>query len=104
MNKQKWLKRLDRYKYFIVLSLFFVDIVFFDENSVIHRYHQRQQIVELRQQIADYKQQYARDTRSLQLLESDPKQIERVARERYFMKTADEDLYVFRRKSTTPTP
>jgi cell division protein FtsB len=39
---------------------------------------------------------YDRDTKTLKELEANPRAIEKVARERYFMKKPNEDIYVFK--------
>ena len=40
--------------------------------------------------------QYERDTKQLHELESSPKAMERIARERYFMKKPNEDIYIIK--------
>ena len=50
----------------------------------------------LQDEISNYEDQYERDTKTLLELDSSPKAIEKVARERYFMKKPNEDVYIFK--------
>ena len=52
------------------------------------------QIEDLKAEIQKYDSQYQHDTQQLKELKTDPKAIARVARERYFMKADDEDIFV----------
>ena len=45
-------------------------------------------------QIEFYNKQYERDSKNLLEIKKDPKAIEKIARERYFMKADDEDIFV----------
>ena len=52
------------------------------------------EISDLQKEINKYNAIYERDTRQLRMLQSNPKNIEKIARERYFMKADDEDIFV----------
>lgn len=84
-----------RHKYSIVIIGFIVVVGFWDQNSFWHRYEQQQEIRDLNAEIYKYKRMFKSDTERLNELEQNPKAIVRIARERYFMKTADEDVYIF---------
>lgn len=86
---------MKRNKYLITLGFFGAVLGYFDKNSVYHRYVQAQEIREMQLQIAAYRQQYAHDTKLLNNLDNDPSAILKIARERYLMKAADEDVYIF---------
>lgn len=45
-------------------------------------------------EIEKYRQDYKRDEALLERLSTDPKAIEKIAREKYFMKADDEDIFV----------
>lgn len=81
-------------KYMVVTLFAVVFIGFVDENSVWQHMSNRQRIGELQAEIDKYTKQYLHDDALVKQLESDPKLIEKIARERYFMKTDDEDIYV----------
>lgn len=83
------------HKYLITCVFFLSVLGYFDKNSFYQRYKQGQEISEMQRQIADYRNQYAHDTKLLNELEHDPSAILKIARERYFMKAADEDVYIF---------
>lgn len=68
--------------------------VVIDENSVMQRLKLEMQIRDLKEQIADYNGQYERDQAKLKDLRRNPHAITKIARERYFMKADDEDIFV----------
>lgn len=88
-------KTIRKYKYFFVLGIFILVVGFLDENSFWNRYQHKQEIRELHDDIRRYTEQYERDTRELNKLETDPEAIRKIARERYYMKKECEDVYVF---------
>ena len=69
-------------------------IGFVDENSVWHHFVNRQKINELQDEIDRYTLQNEKDQAQIKELESNPKAIKKIARERYFMKADDEDIFV----------
>lgn len=97
VSKTSVLLFLSRYKYIIVLVLFLVNIGLWDENSIIHRIEHKREITNLQEEIEKYKATYTSDTEKLHRLQHDPSTIKRIARERYFMKMEDEDVYVWER-------
>ena len=81
----------------MVVLIFIVLIVgFIDDNSFLHRYDRRHRMGQLRSEIEAYKAQYESADRCLREMDSDPKAIERIAREKYFMKRPGEDVFVIR--------
>ena len=74
-------------KYWIVLIAGVLIVAFIDENSFYQR-------VKNQMQIRDLKAQYDRDEAQLKELRRNPKAITKIARERYFMKADDEDIFV----------
>ena len=69
-------------------------IGFLDENSVWSHFKNQQRIEELQDEIKRQNDQYNHDQKQIRKLNSDPKAIEKIARERYFMKADDEDIFV----------
>ena len=55
----------------------------------------RREIASLKVEIERYHKQFQEDTRRLEELVSNPEAIEKIARERYLMKTQDEDIFIF---------
>ena len=87
-----YLRRFRGLKYAVVIVTAVVIVGFVDENSMWSHFRNKQKINELEIEIQRYKRQYERDRAQLRKL--DPKAIEKIARERYFMKTENEDIFV----------
>ena len=85
---------LSRYKYHIVIAIGVLIVVFIDENSLVKRLQLRYQIEDLKSEIKQYNTIYENDKKRLHDLDRNPKNIRKIARERYFMKADDEDIYV----------
>ena len=81
-------------KYWIVVigGILLVGIV--DENSILQQVRNGMLIDDLKTQIEEYNSQYENDERQLKALKNDPKAVTKVAREKYFMKADDEDIFV----------
>lgn len=76
-------------------TVFFVLVVgFFDENSFMNLYNQKQENAKLRAEIAYYEEQYTQTSERLQQLESSPAAVEELARVSLLMKSEDEDVYI----------
>lgn len=100
-KKMKKLKRLlvriyhvKTLKYALVTLVAVILIGFVDENSVWHHFQNKQKISELQDEIKQYLDEHERNKEQIEKLESNPKAIEKIARERYFMKADDEDIFV----------
>lgn len=84
-----------RHKYFLTILIIALIVGVVDEDSFLNRHPRRVRIDMLRQEITNYKNQYDEADRKIRELESNPKAVEKIARERYHMKRADEDVFVF---------
>ena len=82
------------HKYGVVIVLFVALIGYFDENSLWERYQHKKQLTELQEEIRKYTEIYERDTYRLQEMNTNRDVLTEIARERYFMKTEDEDVFV----------
>ena len=85
---------LGRFKYIIVIVLGIALVGFVDENSFMKRIEYEYQIKELKSEISKYDEIYLRDSLRVSELQNSPQAISKIARERYFMKADDEDIYV----------
>ena len=85
---------ISHYKYLVVIVLGVIIVGFIDENSFMRRIQLELKISDLRSDINKYNKQYQDDSRQLREIRRNPKTIEKIARERYFMKADDEDIYV----------
>jgi len=84
-----------QHKYAFAILVFLIIIGIVDENSWYVRYQRKMEIGRLREQIDKYQAQYEADTRALNALIGDAQEVEKVARERYYMKRPNEDVFVF---------
>lgn len=85
---------LGHYKYLIVVVLGCIMVGFVDDNSMLRRLQLRMQIADLQEEIEKYRSMNDADTKQLRDLQRDPRAVEKIARERYFMKADDEDIFV----------
>ena len=81
-------------KYIVVALIAVVLIGFVDENSVWNHMRNKQRISDLEDEIEQYNERFREDQEKIRTLDSNPKAIEKIARERYFMKADDEDVFV----------
>ena len=86
--------RIPALKYIVVTILAVVLIGFVDDNSVWHHIRNKQYISELEDEIEKYEKLNQSNQAQIRELDSNPKAIEKIARERYFMKTDEEDIFV----------
>ncbi|MBQ0060474.1 MAG: septum formation initiator family protein [Bacteroidaceae bacterium] len=96
MNKfLRLLGVLSRYRYIIVIAIAVVFIGFVGENSYMAHLRHQATLKELNEEIAACKKQYDADTRKLHDLNENIEAIKQVAREKYFMKAKNEDVFIF---------
>ncbi len=78
-----------------VVVLFFIVLIngMLDDNSWMENYRRKQQINQVKQEIANLRELYDEETRRFNALDK-PAEIERVAREKYFMKRPGEDIFI----------
>ena len=81
-------------KYAVVCVAAVLIVGFLDENSMWNHLKNRQRIEELTEEKARYNADYERDKAQIRELDRNPKAMEKIARERYFMKADDEDIFV----------
>jgi len=86
-----WLKN----KYILTACFFAVWMFFFDTRDVITtHFRQRGELNRLQESKAYYQQEIDKTRKELEQLRSDPKVLEKYAREKYRMKKDNEDLFV----------
>lgn len=84
-----------RYKYVVTFLIIALIVGVVDEDSFLNRHPRRVRIEMLQQEIDNYKHQFNEADRKIRELENNPKAVEKIARERYHMKRANEDVFVF---------
>lgn len=85
---------LQSLKYLVVIALGVLIVGFIGDNSIYAHMKNMQRIDELQEEIDLHMGNFQRDQASIKELEANPKSMERIARERYFMKSNDEDIFV----------
>ena len=91
-------------KYAVVFIAGVLIVGFLDENSVWSHLKNLQHISELTEETKKYQADFQRDQAQIRELEKNPKAIEKIARERYFMKADDEDIFVLSDDDRSPNP
>ena len=106
MNRMKTLLlrawRSQFLKYSVVCIAGVLIVGFLDENSVWSHIKNLQRIDELTEETGRYNAAFQRDQAQIRELETNPKAMERIARERYFMKADDEDIFVLSDDDRSP--
>lgn len=91
-------------KYAVVCIAGVLIVGFLDENSVWSHWKNLQRIDELTEETEKYNADFRRDQAQIRELDKNPKAIEKIARERYFMKADDEDIFVLSDDDREPKP
>jgi cell division protein DivIC len=81
-------------KYTVSFAAFVVWIMFFDENNIIQQKKNQKELTLLQQQADFYKHKIVADKRKLYELQTNNANLEKFAREQFFMKKDNEDIYV----------
>ena len=92
-----WMVRLyhiKALKYIVVTLIAVVFIGFVDENSVWSHMKNKERISQLEDEIKQLSDLNDRNLERIHEIDRDPKAMEKIARERYFMKADDEDIFV----------
>ena len=82
------------YKYFVAVVLFLSWIIFFDENSIVAHQKNKKRLEELLQQKVYYNERIESDKQKLEDLNSGLDELEKFAREQYYMSKPDEDVFI----------
>jgi len=91
---QKCFSIVGRYKYMIVI-LFFVVITFVTgDYNLYKRYLYEEKINDLEKEIKHYQKEIEVNQKKLDDLRTNKEWLERFAREEYFMKKTDEDVFI----------
>jgi cell division protein FtsB len=81
-------------KYFYTAFAFLVWMVFFDQESFIEQYRLSQTLRGLESQKEFYIEEIEKNEMTIDLLETDSSALEKFAREKYFMKKDNEEVFV----------
>ncbi|MDH0660354.1 MULTISPECIES: septum formation initiator family protein [Empedobacter] len=88
-------------RYFVLTVAFAVWMIFFDQNSFfVHRELDKQiKLLEVDEQY--YQEHLDTESEKLNQLNSNPAEIERIAREKHFLKKDDEDIFIIQQEKVT---
>lgn len=89
-------------KYFIASSAFLAWIVFFDRNDLLTQLQRRRDLNELQSVKEDFTKKIARERNELTQLQTNPAVLEKYAREKYYMKRDNEDLFIITPETKKP--
>lgn len=85
-------------KYVITVVLFFVFLIFFDSNNLLNRYKAKKEIRKVQTEIDIYNKKTDEDQKKLDALKDNVDSLETFAREQYYMKKNNEDIYIIKEK------
>jgi len=85
---------LSHYKYLIVIVAGVLVVGVLDDNSIRQHIRYQIEIASLRAEIDKYQTQYENDMQQLRDMRRGPEAFGKIARQRYFMKADDEDIFV----------
>ena len=81
-------------KYFIVGLIFIVWMIFFDENNLVAHHRNKKRLSALKSQKEYYIEKIAEDNQKIEELRSGQNNLEKYAREQFYMSRPDEDVYM----------
>jgi len=92
IRDKKWFGILTNI-YVLVLTAFVIWMAFFDTNSLLIHMELRKEIKKLEKTQEFLKEEIAKDKEIIEQL-SDPKELEKFARENYYLKKKNEEIYL----------
>ncbi len=92
IRNKKWFGILTNI-YVLVLTVFVIWMAFFDTNSLLIHMELRKEIKKLEKTQEFLKEEIAKDKEIIEQL-SDPKELEKFARENYYLKKKNEEIYL----------
>lgn len=93
--KQQLIKYAKRNKIYVaIVVIFVVYMLFFDEFNLIRINRDKRKLKYLQKEQVILEKKIESDKKKLEILSSDPDALERLAREEYFLKKENEEVYV----------
>lgn len=99
-KKMKIIRRYFLNKYFITIVCFLVWMVFFDSNSFLVVNELNQEVNKYEEQLTYYKSEYEKNDSFYKKLMNNKQEKEKFARENYFMKKPNEEIFILVADST----
>jgi cell division protein DivIC len=91
-KQKKWVRFIGN-KYVLILALFLVWMLFFDTNSILIHEELNDDIEALENNMEFYKEEIKKDKIFIEKMK-DSNEIEKFAREKYFLKKENEDIFI----------
>jgi len=98
LRQKRWFRILSN-KYLLILLIFSVWMLFFDSNSWLIHKELNDEIEKLKNNEEYYNQEIEKDRKVMEQLQDD-EGLEKYAREKYFMKRKNEDIFIIEVKDT----
>ncbi len=86
--------KLLRNKYLLVVLALAVWLLFFDKNDLFSQFARKKEVKKLEADVKYYRDEIARNQKEMVELQSNPKLLEKFAREHYLMKKDNEDIFI----------
>ena len=81
-------------KYILALIVFFLWLMFFDQNNLLERHKLNSEYDQLLQEREYYMKKIEEDRKRIKELKTDNENLEKFAREQYLMKKENEDIFI----------
>ena len=91
-KKKRWFSILTNI-YILILTVFVIWMIFFDTNSLLIHMELKREINKLEKQKEFLNEEIKKDKEIIDRL-SDPEELEKFAREQYYLKKKDEEIYI----------
>lgn len=85
---------IKRHRYLLTIIIGILVVCIIDDNSLRKYAIYQLKINELNEKIEEYENQLKRDSLRFRALTDDPKGVERIARESYYMKRPNEEIFI----------
>lgn len=100
MIKFSFLLKIFKDKYVLSLIVFAIWISFFDRNDLFTQLSRKQELKKLDSSAAFYETEIANTKKDLMDLNNKPAILEKFAREKFFLKRANEDIFIISDSTT----
>ena len=94
MSTLSQILRLFKNKYLLALIAFTILLLFIDHNDIFVQINRKKQLNELLVSKQFYENEIAKTKKQLSELQNNPIALEKYAREKFFMKKSNEDLFI----------
>lgn len=94
MKRAVFIFSLLKNKYLLSVSVFVILMLFFDRNDVFTQMERKRQLKELQASKQFYVEEIEKTRKELAELQNNPAALEKYARENYYMKRDNEDVYI----------